>query len=108
MRVRAAVISCSLAGALAVQSATTAARAQATDQDKALASTLFDEAKVLLAGGQVGAACRKLEESRRLNPLPGTLSTSPCATRRRGFWRALTPSSVKRARWPSGTNGQIA
>ena len=73
MRVRAAVISCSLAGALAVQSATTAARAEATDQDKALASTLFDEAKVLLAGGQVGAACRKLEESRRLNPLPGTL-----------------------------------
>jgi hypothetical protein len=55
--------------------ATVPARAQAprSDQDKALATTLFEEGRTLLAAGKVSEACRKLEESRRLDPLPGTV-----------------------------------
>jgi hypothetical protein len=49
------------------------ARADATDQQKALALRLFDEGRSLLAAGQVAEACPKLEESRRLDPLPGTV-----------------------------------
>jgi hypothetical protein len=49
------------------------ARAQLSDEDKALALQLFDEGRSLLAAGKVDEACRKLEESRRLDPLPGTL-----------------------------------
>jgi hypothetical protein len=57
------------------------ARAQ-SDQDKGLATALFDDAKVLLAAGKVGEACRKLEESRRLDPLPGTvLNLASCHER---------------------------
>jgi hypothetical protein len=50
-----------------------AARAQLSDEDKALALQLFDEGRSLLAAGKVDEACRKLEESRRLDPLPGTV-----------------------------------
>jgi len=49
------------------------ARADATDQQKALALRLFDEGRSLLAAGKVAEACPKLEESRRLDPLPGTV-----------------------------------
>jgi hypothetical protein len=49
------------------------ARAQPTDQDTTLALRLFDEGRALLAAGKVDEACPKLEESRRLDPLPGTL-----------------------------------
>jgi hypothetical protein len=48
-----------------------AAPAQPSDQDKALAATLFDEGHSLLTQGKVPEACRKLEESHRLDPLPG-------------------------------------
>ncbi len=51
----------------------TTAWADPTDQDNALALKLFDEGRSLLTAGKVGEACRKLEESWRLNPLPGTL-----------------------------------
>ncbi len=66
---------CALAvvAASIVATVTTAARAEPTDQDRSLAATLFDEAKTLIAAGNVAEACRKLEESRRLNPLPGTI-----------------------------------
>jgi hypothetical protein len=47
--------------------------AQTTDQDKALALQLFDQGRALLGAGNIDEACRKLEESRRLDPLPGTL-----------------------------------
>jgi len=48
-----------------------AAPALPSDQDKALAATLFDEGHALLMQDKVPEACRKLEESRRLDPQPG-------------------------------------
>jgi hypothetical protein len=59
--------------AAVVITATPLARAEPTEQDKALATTLFNDAKALLAENRVSEACRKLEESRRLNPAPGTI-----------------------------------
>jgi hypothetical protein len=56
-----------------------------TDQDKAAATALFDEAKTLLAAGNVADACRKLEESRRLDPLPGTLLNLAACHEREGL-----------------------
>jgi hypothetical protein len=47
--------------------------AEPTTEDKALALKLFDEGKNLLAAGKIDDACCKLEESRRLDPLPGTV-----------------------------------
>lgn len=44
---------------------------QPTDQDKALAAKLFDEGHALLEQDRVPEACRKLEESWRLDPQPG-------------------------------------
>jgi hypothetical protein len=61
------------------------ARAEPTDQDKALATTLFVEAKQLLADGKVADACRKLEESRRLDPLPGTVLNLAVCHEREGL-----------------------
>ena len=60
------------------------ARAQ-SDQDKGVATVLFDEAKALLAAGKVGEACRKLEESRRLDPLPGTILNLASCHEREGL-----------------------
>ncbi len=60
-------------GAYAQQPAPEGQGAQPSDQDKALAATLFDEARALMAQDKVSPACRKLEESRRLDPLPGTV-----------------------------------
>jgi hypothetical protein len=40
---------------------------------KALATKLFNEGKVLMTGGQIAEACARLEESQRLDPAPGTL-----------------------------------
>jgi hypothetical protein len=58
------------------------APAQPSDQDKALAATLFDQGRALLAQDKVPEACRKLEESRRLDPLPGTvLNLAACHER---------------------------
>jgi len=53
--------------------ASSPAWADPTDQDNALALKLFDEGRSLLTAGKVAEACRKLEESWRLDPLPGTL-----------------------------------
>lgn len=59
-----------------------APQAPASDQDKALAARLFDEGHALLEQGKVPEACRKLEESRRLDPLPGTvLNLAACHER---------------------------
>jgi hypothetical protein len=59
--------------ALALTAACPPAWAQASDEDKALALKLFDDGRALLESGKVDDACRKLEESLRLNALPGTL-----------------------------------
>jgi hypothetical protein len=73
MRLRLASVRRLVAAALSIMTPSSVARAEPNDQDKALASSLFDEAKALLVEGKVSAACRKLEESRRLDPLPGTI-----------------------------------
>jgi hypothetical protein len=49
------------------------ARADEAAVDKAAAQALFDQAKDLLARGNVAEACPKLEESQRLDPTSGTL-----------------------------------
>jgi hypothetical protein len=50
-----------------------AAHAEASTQEKALASRLFDDASKLMAGGQAAAACPKYAESERLDPQLGTM-----------------------------------
>jgi len=62
-----------MATTLSLAAASSPAWADPTDQDNALALKLFDEGRSLLTAGKVAEACRKLEESWRLNPLPGTL-----------------------------------
>ncbi len=64
--------------------------ADSTDQDKALAASLFDEGRALLSQGKVSDACRKLEESQRLDPLPGTLINLAACHEQEG----LTASAV--------------
>jgi hypothetical protein len=48
-------------------------RAEPTAADKALATSLFKEGKALIQGGEIARACRKFEESQRLDPGGGTL-----------------------------------
>jgi hypothetical protein len=62
-----------LASVIAITIGSSSAKAEPTDQQKALALRLFDQGRSLLAGGKVAEACPKLEESRRLDPLPGTV-----------------------------------
>ena len=52
---------------------TSPARAEPTPADRAAAEVLFREAKKLFAGRKYPEACRKLEESQRLDPQGGTL-----------------------------------
>ena len=67
------VRACAAAGVVLGMLVGAPARAQLSDEDKALALQLFDQGRSLLAAGKVNEACPKLEESRRLNPLPGTV-----------------------------------
>lgn len=53
--------------------ATRAAAAEPTAADRALATDLFREGRALLNAGRTAEACRKLEESQRLDPGGGTL-----------------------------------
>jgi len=48
------------------------AAAQTTPQDQAVAQSLYDEAKKLMAANKWPDACPKLEESQRLDPTPVT------------------------------------
>ena len=62
---------CLLATCTATQRA--AADGPPSAEDQALATTLFREGKALLEAGKVAEACRKLDESQRLDPGGGTL-----------------------------------
>jgi serine/threonine-protein kinase len=48
------------------------ARADATPQDQAVAQSLYDEGRTLMAAKNFAQACPKLEESQRLDPSPAT------------------------------------
>jgi hypothetical protein len=61
------------------------ALAQSRSRDKALATTLFNEGRALLAEGKVPEACRKFEESQRLDPLLGTLLNLATCHEREGL-----------------------
>jgi hypothetical protein len=49
------------------------AGSQVDPGDKAVAESLFQEGRALIESGQTAAACRKFEESHRLDKAPGTL-----------------------------------
>ena len=49
------------------------ARAESSPEDKALATTLFQEGRALMAAQKLDEACPKLQESQRLDPSGGTL-----------------------------------
>jgi hypothetical protein len=49
------------------------AQAEPSAQDKALAAVLFKEARELFASNDIDKACRKFEESQRIDPSGGTL-----------------------------------
>jgi len=83
---RRVVLALSLAGLCASSTALAqpSQSAQPSDQDKALAGRLFDEGQALFAQDKVPEACRKLEESRRLDPLPGTILNLAACHEREG------------------------
>jgi hypothetical protein len=65
----AGVVAASLVASLATSRT---ARAQSSPQDQAVAQSLYDEAKKLMAASKWSDACPKLEESQRLDPTPVT------------------------------------
>jgi tetratricopeptide (TPR) repeat protein len=67
---RGALIAALIAGVLG---APDRAFAEASAADKALATTLFREARALMTEGRTSEACRKFEESHRLDPSGGTI-----------------------------------
>jgi hypothetical protein len=74
MRTRAVALSVFtvLASAALPLAAPRVAAAQVTPQDQAVAQSLYDEAKKLMAASKWQDACPKLEESQRLDPTPVT------------------------------------
>jgi hypothetical protein len=64
---------CVVALAMASLSMTRSAQAAPTSQDRALAESLFREAKALAKAGELDVACPKFAESQRLDPQLGTL-----------------------------------
>jgi len=69
---------------LAVSAASLAAWAQPGPQERAAAETLFQESKKLMTAGKTAEACRKLEESQKLDPRAGTLITLAACHRKEG------------------------
>ncbi|HEY8078629.1 MAG TPA: hypothetical protein VIF62_31075 [Labilithrix sp.] len=88
------------------------AHAEPSDQDKALATTLFNDAKTLLADGKVSEACRKLEESRRLDPQPGTILNLAVCHEREGLtasaWAEFREARVLAQRDGRGDRVELA
>jgi hypothetical protein len=87
IRARGRVFAAACAACVLVAATPMHAQAQAprSDQDKAVATTLFEEGRALLTAGKVSEACRKLEESRRLDPLPGTVLNLAACHEREGL-----------------------
>lgn len=75
-----------LGGILLLAAALTplAASAQPGPQERAAAEMLFQESKKLMNAGKVPDACRKLEESQKLDPRAGTLITLAVCHRKEG------------------------
>jgi hypothetical protein len=68
-----ATIAVAAASALLASLPPREARAEPTPAQKTSATVLFREARALMEHGEIAAACRRFEESQRLDPLPGTL-----------------------------------
>ncbi len=81
--------------------------AQPTLDQQALAATLFKEAKALLNSGRIPEACRKLEESERLDPSGGTLLNLAVCHEREGGPRRPGSSFATRASLPSRARAPI-
>ncbi len=65
-------LACALVATVCITSAGSAA-ADASPADQAMAQSLFDEARKLMAGGDYAHACPKFAESQRLDPGGGTI-----------------------------------
>jgi hypothetical protein len=66
-------LACAVLVATILAAGTTSQTAHADPANKAMAQTLFEEGRRLLASGNVAAACEKLTESYRLEKAVGTL-----------------------------------
>jgi hypothetical protein len=84
-----------------------AAAADSTPEEKALATSLFHQAKALLDAGQISPACRKLEESYRLEPAGGTLLNLAVCHEREGK-SATAWGEFQRARAMAERDGRDA
>lgn len=75
---------CARAGVSHAQDASAGAAPAVSDEDKAVATALFKEGRRLIENGDVSAACRKFEESQRLDPGGGTLLNLAACHEREG------------------------
>jgi hypothetical protein len=75
-------------------------------EDRALALELFDQGRGLLASGHVDEACHKLEESNRLDPLPGTLLNVAVCHERQGR-AASAVTELREARALAERDGRV-